>query len=317
MMLHQIHDAHRHFAERILLQKLLDWFWWSTRARDVYRYCRSCIQCQMLRSLQLTQSLLLILHLQSLNLINIDYIELFTLIAQSEARYIIVAVDYFSCFMFAKTLFTARSVNSLEFLIKAIINVFEWSRTIYSDNGSHFTKRIFSQHLKKMKVRHLLTSVMHSFSVELIKAYIKLMLRQMRAHLQESMKTIFNWDAFVLLMTKSANRKLIQTHKYTSSELLFEFNAKYQQSNEEFEDILREENIEQKTEVWISVSCSVEKIIYITRLSRLDEICKTSIEQHHYHQKRLTDSCSDQETQLQQENLVLLRRLSQNNQRKS
>ena len=188
----QLHDIHRHFAEQITSQKVIEKIYWSIWSKNIYQYCRSCINCQMLGLLRFIKDLLPILQLQLLDLLSIDYIESFISIAQSRTQYIIIAVNYFSCFIFAKAVPTVCSVNSLEFLMQFITDIFRWPQAIYLDNRSHFMKEIFVETLKKQEVQHLNTSVTHPSSVELAEVYVQLTLRQLRANLQESEEAIFN-----------------------------------------------------------------------------------------------------------------------------
>ena len=94
--LQQIHDMHGHFAEDIVMQKAIGRFYWPTRRLDIFKYCRLCVNCQMLGLLKPTQGLLPILQLQPLDMIGIDFIGPFRPIADLGARYICIAVDYFS-----------------------------------------------------------------------------------------------------------------------------------------------------------------------------------------------------------------------------
>lgn len=52
--LRQVHDIHGHFAEDIVMQKAIGRFYWPNRQLDIYKYCRSCINCQMLGPLKPT-----------------------------------------------------------------------------------------------------------------------------------------------------------------------------------------------------------------------------------------------------------------------
>lgn len=40
------HDGHGHYVHAITLDHLVDQFYWPTRAKDVYQYCRTCDVCQ-------------------------------------------------------------------------------------------------------------------------------------------------------------------------------------------------------------------------------------------------------------------------------
>lgn len=190
--LHQLHNVHRHFAERITAQKTIEKVYWPTYSKNIYKYCRFCVNCQMLESLWSTKKLLSILQLQPLNLLNINYIGSFTSITQSGTQYIIITVDYFSHFLFIKVVFTAWSANSLKFLMWSITDIFEWLWTIYLNNRSHFTKEIFAETLKEKEVQHINAPITHSSSVRFAETYMHLTLSQLRVNLQKSEKAIFS-----------------------------------------------------------------------------------------------------------------------------
>ena len=124
--LRQIHDMHGHFAEDIVMQKAIGRFYWPNRRLDIYKYCRSCVNCQMLGPLKPTRGLLPILQLQPLDMLGIDFIGPFRPISNSGARYICIAVDYFSRYLWAKPLPTATSANALEFLQQTVTENFGW-----------------------------------------------------------------------------------------------------------------------------------------------------------------------------------------------
>ncbi len=90
-----LHEVHEHFSFDITFQKTLSRFYWFIRRRDVNKWCKTCSMCQHLRSLKSSQELLSILHLQSLDCLDINYIESFISITKSDLHYIVITVDYF------------------------------------------------------------------------------------------------------------------------------------------------------------------------------------------------------------------------------
>ena len=66
----------------------------------------------MSRLLKLFQDLLFIILLQSLDIININYINFITFIVRSEARFIYISVDYFTRYLFADVISFAIFENN-------------------------------------------------------------------------------------------------------------------------------------------------------------------------------------------------------------
>lgn len=94
-----LHEVHEHFSFDITFQKTLSRFYWFIRRKDVNKWCKTCLMCQHLKSLKSSQELLSILHLQSFDCLDIDYIKSFISIAKSDLHYIVIAVDYFFRFI--------------------------------------------------------------------------------------------------------------------------------------------------------------------------------------------------------------------------
>ena len=99
--LHTLHNIYGHWSERIMVSRSVGVVWWPSRSKDIVKYCRSCPQCQFVGPLRPSRGLLPILFMQPMDCIGIDYIGPFTPIAKSRARYVIIAVDYFSRYIFA------------------------------------------------------------------------------------------------------------------------------------------------------------------------------------------------------------------------
>jgi hypothetical protein len=73
-----LHDVYGHFVERITRSRAIGVAWWPTRNEDIFKYCRSCAACQMVGPLRPSQGLLLILFMQLMDCVGLDYIGPFT-----------------------------------------------------------------------------------------------------------------------------------------------------------------------------------------------------------------------------------------------
>ena len=174
-----MHNVHDHFSERIILQRTIERYYWSTRHKNVVEFCKTCMNCQMLDSLKSTQELLLVIFLQSLDVMRIDFIDFIISIIKSEARFICISVDYMTRYLFANVMLIVISKNTVIFFERFVISHFDWSRMIYSDNDVHF-KETFDEKLLKQKIKHYFVSINHLSSMSLAKRYVRLVLNVFR-----------------------------------------------------------------------------------------------------------------------------------------
>lgn len=226
-ILQQIHGAHGHFAAEISKRLAIGQVYWPERFKHIEEFCRSCPHCQNLGPLRPTRSVLPVLQLQPLDMIGIDYIGPISPISISGMRYIIVAVDYFSRFLWAKAVKQATSTNSLAFIQTEIVHHFGWPRTVYSDNGSHFVQGILPVELKRMDVRQFSAPIRHPASVGLAERYVQLILRGLRTTLQEDNRYIFMWDSFLENVVWAANSRAVRVHGFSPAELLMGMKPEY------------------------------------------------------------------------------------------
>ena len=115
------HNLHGHFTDQITMKRCLGKFYWPTRDKDIYEYCRSCPNCQMIGHLRPTTGLLPVVSLQVGDILALDYIGPVTPIAKSGTRFIGICVDYFARFLFADATAQATSANSVAILESKVV----------------------------------------------------------------------------------------------------------------------------------------------------------------------------------------------------
>jgi hypothetical protein len=137
-VLRYAHDCHGHFADALTLKQLVGNFYWPSRAKDTPIFCRSCQNCQYYGPKKPSQIQKPILHLQPLDMIGIDYLGPFNPACEgTNNRYVILVVDYFSRFAWARAVECNDGATAVRFLLEEIVKVFGWPASVYSDNGSH------------------------------------------------------------------------------------------------------------------------------------------------------------------------------------
>ena len=205
-------------------------------------------------------------------MIGIDYIGPIRPIPQSKARYIIIAVDYFTRFLFARAVPAATSAHALDFVKREIVHVFGWPRAIYSDNGSHFTGGPFPEALRERGVKHFFAPSRHPASVGLAERYVQIVLAGLRRVLQTDVNAIYRWDNYVEEVIQAANSRVIRLQGYTPVQLLLGYTPTYADMPWVQEDELRRDILEDDIVAAGLNTSTREAHTYHSRLSNLDEI---------------------------------------------
>jgi hypothetical protein len=95
------HDCHRHFAGKMLLSRLIGKVYWPTRAKDTFYYAQMCHACQVFVTIKPSAGIKPVVYLQPMDMVGMDFIGPLTISSHGN-RYIIILVDYFSRYLFAK-----------------------------------------------------------------------------------------------------------------------------------------------------------------------------------------------------------------------
>lgn len=178
------HDSHGHFAKDMMLRMLRGRYFWPSRSKDVAYYCKSCDSCQRFGPLRPTpRSLRTILSLQPIDMMGIDYVGPINPASRSGNRYIIIAVDYFSRFLFARVTEKANGETTTRFM-RQIAGTMGWPNSVYCDNASYFMHGVFPAELKAQKVLLFPAPITHPSSVGLAEKYMHLTMTALRTLLR-------------------------------------------------------------------------------------------------------------------------------------
>jgi hypothetical protein len=116
-------------------------------------------------------------------------------------------------------------------------------------------------------------------------------------------------------IVQSMNSRLVKVHGYTPDQLLFGFNPRYEDTDGKFDDEIR---MSQVTEEQISKvmpqDAEMEEIAYEERLSRLDKLRAMAANRAISQQSIRADKSEKDGRLPEKDDLVLLRRLGQDNQ---
>jgi len=94
--------------------------------------------------------------------------------------YILIIVDYFSCFLWAIGVQRADQVSTIKALLEHVFPVVGWPLTVYSDNGSPFTGALISKMWEDHGVLHFPSAISHPQSVGLSERHVQMLIGRIR-----------------------------------------------------------------------------------------------------------------------------------------
>ncbi len=211
-ILKHLHDEHEHYSHVIILNRMKDEVYWSIRTQDVIIWCKSCSACQLNANKHLTAVIKHVLTFESMSMIELDFLEsIKSACAMIECRYILLEVNYFSRFVWARSYVHCTMIETANLMNNMIASIFEWSKAIYSNNDKHFIEYDFEKLLKARDVMHFTISVTHSSSVSLIERMIQLMIRDIRKRCIQRRESKA-WALDVTDETIAINTRKIKVH---------------------------------------------------------------------------------------------------------
>ena len=145
------HEDHGHYASSLTLDYLIGRAYWPTRVKDVEAWVRSCHSCQSRLKKRIKSDAFAIQGFSPMTMIDMDFLGPTTpACTATGAIYIMLAIDFFTRFIWAKPYLRARGEEVIDLLREHIAPVFGWPQGVYSDNGSHFvnndTKALYMEH---------------------------------------------------------------------------------------------------------------------------------------------------------------------------
>lgn len=67
-----LHELHGHFSDQITMRRCVGKYYWPTRHKDIFMFCRSCPMCQMIGPLRPTKGLLPVVSIQVSDVLAFD-----------------------------------------------------------------------------------------------------------------------------------------------------------------------------------------------------------------------------------------------------
>jgi hypothetical protein len=228
----RLHDNHGHFSHGITTNNAVGKVYWPTRSMDVQRWIRQCDACQRVSKLQKSDVYNPVVQFKPFDMMGIDYIgPISPACGSTGCRYIIMAIDYFTRFVFARPCRNADQATTMEFLCDHIVPIFGWPKIIYSDNGGHFVGEDARNLLKAHGVVQISAPISHPESVGLAERYVNMIMGRIRTY-SISERNARNWSLYVLRAAIDINTRMVKLHGFTPAELLLGFNPMSSRSDD-------------------------------------------------------------------------------------
>ena len=160
-------------------------------------------------------------HLQPFDMVGLDFIGPTTPPSAAGNRYIIIMVDYFTRYLFAKAAVSATGASAKS-LFESVTETFGNPLSVYTDNGAHFTGEDFHGTLEERGIKHFPAPKSHPSSFGLAERYVQLLMGILKWRVQKDSTNI--WDMLIPSAVHTLNTRGVNVHGFTPSELLLGYN---------------------------------------------------------------------------------------------
>lgn len=162
-----------------MIQRL---YYWPNMHIEIRQYVQNCVTCKLIKPTNENTTVPTGEYVDPKSVGRILSVDLVGPLPASTRRrhmWIVVVVDVFSKYTFAKSCTRATANAIIEFLEKGVFYRFDTPETVTTDNGSQFRSQLFGRFLEVRGIKHFLTPVYHpqSNSVEATNKSVKTLLR--------------------------------------------------------------------------------------------------------------------------------------------
>ena len=223
-VLRRLHDGHGHFAAGITEGRAHGKYYWPSRQKDIGRWIASCEPCQRMTKMQRCGQMRSVLQFSPMDMVGMDFIGPINPPCEATgATYILLVVDYFSRFVFGAALGKADQQSTMRFFVDKVVPIVGWPKSVYTDNGSHFTGSAIRKMWEDHRVMQFTAAISHPQSVGLSERYVQMTMGRIRMSCIE-MGSSKNWGLLVKDALININTRCVRVHGYTPSEILLGFN---------------------------------------------------------------------------------------------
>lgn len=176
------HENHGHLAAELSLDFLIGRAYWPTRVSDLKRWCGSCHACQLKSKRPIKSGVQPIQVFEPMAMIGMDWLgPISPACSKTGHQYILILIDYFSRFMWAKLYETHMADDVLDMFENHLTPIFGHPAAAYSDNGSQFVNEKVSRYFEERGVTHCTGPISHPSSTGLMERGVQGMISFLRA----------------------------------------------------------------------------------------------------------------------------------------
>ena len=221
------HEDHDHFAAILTLNFLIERTYWFIRVKNVKKWCKSCHVCQIRLKKSIRDEFLSIRKFNSMIMLKMNWLEsIISTCSIIEAKFILLVIDYFTRFFWAKTYRYHETFEIIDMLRDVITSIFEWMSDLYSNNDSYFVNHDVKVVLKEHEMSHFTDSISHSSSIDLLKRAMQALLSMFNKRCIER-ETTNSWFLMLRDYVLILNTNYIKIHNYNSTQLMLEFESQF------------------------------------------------------------------------------------------
>ena len=224
-VLRDLHVGHGHFAAGITAGRAHGKYFWPTRQKDIGWWIASCEPCQGMACIQRCGEIRGIMQFFPMDMVGMDFIGPINPPCEATgAVYILLVVDYFSRFVLGARLDKADQQSTMRAFVDKVVPILSWPKSVYTDNGSHFTGAAIRKMWEDHGVMHFTAGISHPQSVALSERYVQMVMGCIGLKCV-STGSSKNWGLLLKDALVDINTRCIRIHGYTPSEILLGFNA--------------------------------------------------------------------------------------------
>lgn len=163
-ILEEVHNSHGHFGVHATWARLYGTYWWPGCYDNVKMFLKSCHKFQLYCIFHNIPTIIANNEVPITRLFqrfSIDFVGPFPLSSTWNKYIIIVGVEDFTRWPFAKAMKAATAEVAANFLYKEIFTFTGPFDFVLSDNGSHFINEVVEQFLAFVRTHHLYSTPYH------------------------------------------------------------------------------------------------------------------------------------------------------------
>lgn len=222
------HDKRGHLATEKTVKALSDFYWFPRMRKYIQRYISSCLECLynktptgkqegFLHSIEKVST--------PMDTIHVDHLGPFVKSTKGNS-YLIVAVDGFTKYLWAKAVASTKTKALIQFL-EETVSVFGIPRRIICDRGTCYTSNVFREFTERLGIKLILNATATPRANGQVERYNRTILASLSATADDERK----WDRHIDSIRFGINSSVQSVTRKSPHELLFGYKVRMTHSS--------------------------------------------------------------------------------------